>query len=134
MKTYLLILCGTLIAGFAAVSGAQAGTHAFVWDSTTGMTDIGTLGGDTSYALGINDSGVVAVYSYLSDNITTHAFLWTAAGGMVDISAGLKPGTSSQAAFVNARGDVAGSSLHPPTGPGGAHRASLVAPAQPAGG
>jgi uncharacterized membrane protein len=29
---------------------------------------------------------------------------------MVDISAGLKPGTSSQAAFVNARGDVAGSS------------------------
>jgi len=111
MKTYLLILCGTLFGGFGAVSSAQAGTHAFFWDSTTGMTDIGTLGGDNSYALGINDSGVVAGYSYLSDNVTTHAFLWTAAGGMVDISTGLKPGTSSQANFVNARGDVAGTSL-----------------------
>lgn len=110
MKTHFSILCGVLLAAFAAFSGAQAGTHAFVWDSTTGMTDIGTLGGDTSYALGINDSGVVAGYSYLSDNITTHAFLWTATGGMVDISAGLPPG-SSQADFVNARGDVAGSSL-----------------------
>ena len=111
MKTYLLNLRVTLFAGLAALSGAQAGTHAFVWDSTTGMTDIGTLGGNMSYALGINDSGVVAGYSYLSDNTTTHAFLWTAAGGMVDISAGLQPGTSSQANFVNVRGNVAGTSL-----------------------
>ncbi len=110
MKTYLSVLCATLFMGFAVLSGAQAGTHAFVWDSTTGMTDIGTLGGDSSYALSINDSGVVAGYSYLSDNVTTHAFLWTATGGMVDISAGL-PAGSSQASFINVRGDVAGSSL-----------------------
>ena len=96
---------------FAVVPGAQAGTHAFVWDSTSGMTDIGTLGGNTSYALSINDSGVVAGYSYLSDNITTHAFLWTAVGGMVDIAAGLPRGTSSQASFINTRGDVAGTSV-----------------------
>jgi len=111
MKTYLSILCGTFVAVFAVVASTQAGTHAFVWDSTTGMTDIGTLGGSTSYALSINDSGVVAGYSYLSDNITTHPFLWTAAGGMVDIAAGLPRGTSGQASFINARGDVAGTSM-----------------------
>jgi probable HAF family extracellular repeat protein len=111
MKTHFSILCGVLLTAFAVVPGAQAGTHAFVWDSTSGMTDIGTLGGNTSYALSINDSGVVAGYSYLSDNITTHAFLWTAAGGMVDIAAGLPRGTSSQASFINARGDVAGTSM-----------------------
>lgn len=110
MKTYLSVLCATLYLGFALFSGAQAGTHAFVWDSTTGMTDLGTLGGDNSYALGINDSGVVVGYSLLSDNVTTHAFLWTPTGGMVDIATGLPAGTSSQGNFINARGDVAGSS------------------------
>ena len=109
MKTHLSVLCATLSLGFALSSAAQAGTHAFVWDSTTGMTDLGTLGGDTSYALGINDSGVVVGYSSLSDNVTTHVFLWTPTGGMVDISAG-QPGISSQGNFINARGDIAGSS------------------------
>jgi probable HAF family extracellular repeat protein len=104
------VLSACLAVALAPLASAQH-QHAFVWDSTTGMTDLGTLGGNTSYALGINDSGVVAGYSYLSDNITTHAFLWTAAGGMVDISTGLQPGTSSQADFVNVRGDVAGTSL-----------------------
>ncbi|PYK23375.1 MAG: hypothetical protein DME59_17100 [Verrucomicrobia bacterium] len=42
-------------------------------------------GGDTSYALGINDSGEVVGYSYLADNVTSHAFTWTASGGMVDL-------------------------------------------------
>ena len=99
--------------GFAPLPSVEAlsGVHAFVWDSTNGMTDIGTLGGDFSYALSINDSGIVAGYSYLSDNITTHPFLWTATGGMVDIAAGLPRGTSSQASFINARGVVAGTSM-----------------------
>src|SRR5690349_2211472 len=57
--------------------------HAFIWNSSSGLTDLGTLGGNTSYALGINDSGTVVGYSYLADNVTRHAFTWTVSGGMV---------------------------------------------------
>ncbi|MEQ1353750.1 MAG: hypothetical protein ABLT11_07015 [Candidatus Acidiferrum sp.] len=80
--------------------------HGFVWNSSTGMTDIGSLGGDC-YALAINDSGVVAGYSYLAGNTTYHAFIWTASGGMVDL--GTLPGGSESSAYaINSAGDLAG--------------------------
>ena len=79
----LVIIVGTTLM-LAPLANAQK-YHALIWDSNSGMTDLGTLGGDTSYALGINDSGEVVGYSYLADNVTRHAFTWTAAGGMVDL-------------------------------------------------
>ena len=81
--------------------------HAFIWDSTNGMQDIGTLGGNSSYATGINNSGVVTGYSYLSDGTTIHAFSWTSSGGMVDIGTPLAGGIS-QATGINSSGNIAG--------------------------
>ena len=84
--------------------------HAFIWNSSSGLTDLGTLGGDTSYALGINDSGEVVGYSYLADNVTRHAFTWTASGGMVDLGT-LPGGTWSQGEKINASGEISGEAL-----------------------
>jgi len=81
--------------------------HAFVWNSSTGMTDLGTLGGNTSYALGINDSGAVVGYSYLADNVTRHAFIWTASDGMVDLGT-LPGGAWSEGQKINASGEISG--------------------------
>ena len=91
----------------APLASAQIKYHAFIWNNDTGMTDLGTLGGDISYALGINDSGEVVGYSYLADNVTRHAFTWTAAGGMVDLGT-LSGGTWSQGEAINSSGEIAG--------------------------
>jgi probable HAF family extracellular repeat protein len=95
--------CILLVLAPLAVAQNQ---HAFVWSNSTGMTDVGTLGGNSSYALQINDSGEVAGWSYLADNVTTHAFTWTPSGGMVDIDA--SDGCCSQAQAINSLGEVAG--------------------------
>ena len=99
--------CAILV--LAPLASAQ-NYHAFIWNSGSGMTDLGTLGGDTSYALGINDSGEVVGYSYLADNVTRHAFTWTASGGMVDLGT-LPGGAWSQGEKINASGEISGEAL-----------------------
>src|ERR1700710_2412041 len=103
MKTLRLIL--PLIASLGLCQLAQANQHAFFWSSSTGMVDLGTLGGANSLALGINNSGEVVGYSFLADNVTKHAFTWTAATGMVDIGT-LPGGGAIEAEAVNDAGDV----------------------------
>jgi probable HAF family extracellular repeat protein len=84
--------------------------HAFYWSSTTGMVDMGTLGGNSSYALQINDKGEAVGWSYLADNVTTHAFTWTLAGGIVD--AGTLPGgCCSQGQGINSLGNLTGNAI-----------------------
>src|SRR5262249_16471180 len=81
--------------------------HAFIYNPGSGLTDIGTLGGDTSYAIGINDSGTMVGYSYLADNVTRHAFTWTASGGMVDLGT-LPAGTWSDRQKIKSSGEISG--------------------------
>jgi probable HAF family extracellular repeat protein len=51
------------------------------------MIDLGTLGGDSSRALGVNNVGqVVGFSSTLSRAAPSAAFLWSAARGMVDLN------------------------------------------------
>src|SRR5450432_3911334 len=94
-KLTLIIFCAALAAAFNSPAGGQtdrAATtpiHAVVWEATQGMRDLGTLGGASSYGLGINDRGMVVGYSYLADNVTFHAFLWSPSRGMIDIGATL---------------------------------------------
>src|SRR5438477_6589154 len=111
MKTkHLSILCACLTMALAPLASAQTKYHAFMWNGGIGMTDLGTLGGDTSYALGINDSGEVVGYSYLADNVTRHAFIWTASGGMVDLGT-LPGGAWSEGQKINASGEICGEGL-----------------------
>src|SRR5690242_7257310 len=109
MKTTHLIIISCLSLLLAPLANAQK-YHAFIYNSGSGMTDLGTLGGNTSYAFGINDSGEVVGYSYLADNVTRHAFTWTASGGMVDLGT-LPGGAWSQAEKINAAGEISGEAL-----------------------
>ncbi|MGH8093349.1 MAG: hypothetical protein ACREIF_07750 [Chthoniobacterales bacterium] len=104
MKTVRLFVLGCLALLVAPLALAQ-NQHAFIWNPGTGMTDLGSLGGNST-AIGINDSGEVCGYSYLADNVNYHAFTWTAAGGMVDI--GTDRGLSTRAWAINSSGDLAG--------------------------
>jgi probable HAF family extracellular repeat protein len=101
--TKLISLIACLPIAFTAV--ANATVHAFIWDSTTGMTDLGSLGGD-SRALGINDSGQVVGYSYLPDS-TGHMVTWTRTGGIVDLGS-IDNSGSSQGNAINSAGEIVG--------------------------
>ena len=76
--------------------------------------ELGTLGGNISYANAINSSGVV-VGSAVTAAGQTHAFRWTIDGGMVDL--GVLPGDDGSTAWdIDDHGVILGtSSLEQPT-------------------
>jgi probable HAF family extracellular repeat protein len=92
------------VAGTACAAGTQP--HAFSWTNGGGKIDIGTLGGVTSSALYVNDSGQVV--GTWSNNPLSHtrAFSWTAATGAVDL--GTLGGALTYPTAINASGQVVG--------------------------
>ena len=108
MKPLPLLILTCCILAFAQSAHAQK-YHAVIWNDG-GMTDLGTLGGDSSYALGVNDNGQVVGYSFLADNSTRHAFIWSASAGMTDLGT-LPGGAWSEAQKINNAGDIAGEGL-----------------------
>ena len=57
---------------------------AYLWDLKTGMKELGTLGGNESYAWSLNDAGVVVGKSQIPEG-GTHGFIWID-GEMFDIN------------------------------------------------
>ena len=109
MKKYLFLT--SIIFTLATLGTALGQSHAYLWDPTTGIRDLGTLG-DDSIAYAVNDSGIV-VGSYIPNDgrIYFHGFIWTEATGMVDI--GVPGGGDSDTAEVfcfaiNNAGNVVG--------------------------
>jgi len=76
-------------------------THAFYWTATTGMVDMGTLGGNLSQAFGVNSRGEIVGTSNQTLNANGAAFVWTPASGFHDL------GGNGDAYAVNDRGQVA---------------------------
>jgi probable HAF family extracellular repeat protein len=66
--------------------------RAFRWTASTGMQDMGTLGGPMSNAVATNKDGTVIVGNSLttSSSGSSHAFRWTAETGMQDLRTALQ--------------------------------------------
>jgi chitinase len=77
-------------------------THASLW-AHGNLVDLGTLGGDESYASGINDRGQVIGASWTKTG-ATHAFVWEN-GAMTDLGHG---GNTSEAFAINTKGQIVG--------------------------
>jgi probable HAF family extracellular repeat protein len=107
MKKQLALAALTLLFGSVnAVFGATQ--HAFIWDETNGMRDLGSLGDDSS-AIGINDSGTVVGWYVLGN--AYRGFFWTEATGMVDL--GVPGGVDDERVdcfptAINSAGNVVG--------------------------
>jgi probable HAF family extracellular repeat protein len=78
--------------------------HAFLWSAGV-MEDLGTLGGRSSWAYGINDGAEIVGYSTTSADRVVHAFRWSR-GVMQDL--GTLGGSSSIALGINHAGQVVG--------------------------
>jgi probable HAF family extracellular repeat protein len=72
------------------------------------VTDLGTLGGTTSNAYGVNDSGAVVGSSTIAGDGASHAFLYDSQG-LHDLGT-LTGGASSVAYAINRYGQIAGTS------------------------
>jgi probable HAF family extracellular repeat protein len=83
MRACIIRILGFILAVFAALSVVAPQLHA---DQATlyRITDLGTLGGATSVALGINNFGEVVGYSETADK-QNHAFLYLAGGQLLDL-------------------------------------------------
>lgn len=84
-------------------------THAVLWSPREPIRDLGTLGGDFSEALAINNAGQVTGRAETAGG-NQLAFLWTEAGGMVSI--GTLAGGFSVGTMINEAGQIAGISLN----------------------
>ena len=80
--------------------------HAFVWQGGA-LRDLGTLGGNLSEALAINeDSLIVGRADFSPDSPYHHAVLWR--GGAITDLGVVSPCQNSTATAINAAGDVVG--------------------------
>ncbi len=80
---------GTVIVGEMQVGSPYL---AFRWTASTGMVNLGSLGGGLSRATATSQDGSVVVGTSLTTTSSgsAHAFIWTARCGMLDLQTALK--------------------------------------------
>ena len=94
------------VAGQSNLAGNQT-AHPFLWSRGT-LTDLGTLGGTFGTAIWMNDAGEVVGGAATTADEASHAFFWRN-GEMTDLGT-INGDTCSVAHFMNARGQVVGTS------------------------
>ncbi|MFN0130546.1 MAG: HYR domain-containing protein [Verrucomicrobiales bacterium] len=87
--------------------------QAFVWDASNGLIELGTLGGGSSYATGINDSGQVVGSSQTAVGSSFHAFIVSLPPASTPLFANLSPasapsGSGELELTINGAGFAAG--------------------------
>lgn len=87
------------VAGSSATD-SQLDTHAFYWTPSSGIVDMGTVGGNMSEAFGINSLGTIVGTSNQTDNGNGVPFVWTPATGFHQL------GLNGDAYAVNDRGQI----------------------------
>ena len=98
-------LCLAIVAALMVVGcgGDGAGGVPATW--LFRVTDLGTLGGTTSAANAVNDSGQVVGRAWLPGDDHWHAFRWTG-GSLIDL--GTLGGEDSEARDINSQGRIVG--------------------------
>ena len=64
--------------------------HAFLYNSSGSLIDLRTLGGQSSFAYSINQSGQIAGQAQTASG-TWHGVIWTITGSAIDLGAGFAP-------------------------------------------
>jgi len=95
---------GTIVGASGRDGGISSG---FLWTAAAGMSRLPGLGGDTTYALAVNNSGDVAGLS-TDPAGARHAVRWRASAGWTVEDLGTLGGCCSEGYGINAFGDVAG--------------------------
>ena len=100
---------GTVV-GYSStqIAPEHGALHAFRWKRHMGMVDLGTLGGENSFAIGVNDRDQVAGNAQAPDG-NNYAVLWDA-GGRIHNLGTLGGSAGSHASGINNRGQVVGES------------------------
>jgi probable HAF family extracellular repeat protein len=93
---------GTIV-GFAFTNDFLI-SHAFIWNSDSGMQALEDLGGNASLAAAINAEGIAVGWSYDAVSVL-HAVKWDASGALTDLN---PSGAISEALGINDAGDIVG--------------------------
>jgi probable HAF family extracellular repeat protein len=90
--------------------------HAFFWDSTNGMQDLGTFGDQPSHALGINDADVVVGFTGVDQaDLTDQGFIWDKVNGLRNLN-DLVPDSGWNITYgtdINDAGEIVGYGFNP---------------------
>ena len=95
---------GTIVGSSGRGVGISSG---FLWTAAAGMSRLTGLGGDTTYALAVNNNGDVAGLS-TDPAGTRHAVRWRSTAGWTVEDLGTLGGCCSEGYGINAFGDVVG--------------------------
>ena len=98
------------VAGYCEVQGEESGTFAFKWDGIE-MTNLGTLGSDTSQAFGMNLADYVVGSSILIGTGDLNAVLWRP-DRQINLNSLLLPGSGwdylAEGTGINNQGQIVG--------------------------